>query len=136
MNWSDMREIKLRYTFKRLSDGFIKQVWVKLEYFESRVGEIYNWINHEDWGCIGKDLYTSLKDKNGKEIYEGDIVSFDIQDYNGIDHFYKSEVYYWGSCFSCDTDKSCIINLDNALADDEDIEIIGNIYENPELIKE
>jgi uncharacterized phage protein (TIGR01671 family) len=70
--------------------------------------------------------YTGLKDKNGKEIYEGDILDFD-----------ESE---WGGKF-----KPEVITFDKIIGKWElcgtvgDVEqwrkIIGNIHENPELLK-
>jgi len=68
--------------------------------------------------------YTGLKDKNGKEIYEGDI----FQRHNG----HTSEVAYdnYHACFGLkDKGLTHLNGIDNSNG-----EIIGNIYENPELI--
>lgn len=68
--------------------------------------------------------YTGLKDKNGKEIYDGDLLKW----YGRI-----SPVKYEGSSFGYNPfggpDKVLI-----SYCKEPDIEIVGNIYENPELI--
>jgi len=65
--------------------------------------------------------YTGLKDKNGQEIYEGDILKFNTK--GGNEMIY--EVKWRGKGF-----KPTRMSEDNQ----EEIEIIGNIYENPELL--
>jgi uncharacterized phage protein (TIGR01671 family) len=68
--------------------------------------------------------YTGLKDKNGTKIFEGDIVLL-----KGYDEPYQ--VVFDESCFQAYSD-SVRYAMDNFYA--HDIEVIGNIYDNPELL--
>lgn len=69
--------------------------------------------------------YTGLKDKNGKEIYEGDIL------FESFREEYFKVVFENGS-FRAEADG---YSLD--LEDYDDIcEVVGNIYENPELMED
>ena len=75
--------------------------------------------------------YTGLKDKNGKEIYEGDIVK------NRWGKPWTVEfITDKGSWRLVDTvDNSYSILLSKACIKNDAIEVIGNIYENPELLQ-
>lgn len=68
-----------------------------------------------------KDQFTGLKDKKGKEIYEGDILAN------------KSEVIL-GNEFGHLTIKR-LNTIFHEIRKPEELEVIGNIYENKELIK-
>ncbi len=72
--------------------------------------------------------YTGLKDKNGKEIYEGDIV--DYQDCEG-EHGRGVVVFEEGRFIVRADEKHSWWSLNFPTSN----EVIGNIYENPELIK-
>ena len=108
--------------------------------------------NKTAWSVLEDTVgqYTGLKDKNSREIYEGDIVTGEKypfidnekQNYIGIVVFYK-DVAQFGYEYKCvNKDKRGISNgINNEFEANnnlicEDLEVIGNIYDNSELLKE
>lgn len=73
--------------------------------------------------------YTGLKDKNGNEIYEGDIVTGLFNHTDIIGHI----VYGSDATFFIERKGLYGIGLNNA---EDWLEVVGNIYENPELLNE
>lgn len=137
------REIKFRAKIVMDIESLAmkKGHWVEGHYYEDlQDGEWCSWIK----GCddiihykVDKDTlgqFTGLLDKNGKEIYEGDIIRtkrygvvHGQSNTQGADLFrvvYKNAQFY----------------IDNKLRhfylqDSKCNEVIGNIHENPELLK-
>jgi uncharacterized phage protein (TIGR01671 family) len=127
-----MREIKFRGKRKNGSELFIGD----LNHINGKVYILPRTedtpLNGPDWFEVDEETvgqYTGRKDKNGKEIYEGDIVK------TGTD---KNMVIGWSDRFA-----SFVINRDGwafqhwfgEACDSSDCEVIGNIHQNPELIQ-
>lgn len=104
------------YYYKDLCDGILKSFITdgahKFEVDENTIGQ-----------------YSGREDDKGKEIYEGDIIRATY-----LDEINESggcfEVIYDGDSFSAKVDTGYILCLYELW----DIEVIGNIYDNPELL--
>ena len=75
--------------------------------------------------------FTGLHDKNGKEIYEGDIIQWGGQN--------EPMVVAWSdkyASFGIHRSGWMYMHFFGEAVDNTDCEVIGNIYQNPELIKQ
>ena len=111
---------------------------------EVMVGDGNIWIIDEDsvageW-IVNNDIHlmqsTGLLDKNGKEIFEGDIVQFE-DCYEVSDFLYiNTGIIEWCQGGFHVTNRDSVLMEDLLDGDSLDVTIIGNIYENPELLED
>lgn len=101
---------------------------------EVMVGNSDIWIIDEDsvggeW-IVNNDLHlmqsTGLFDKNGREIFEGDIVSIDTDEFGLLVVKYETGIYWLTE------DEQCVEHLSDYY---KYVSVIGNIYEKQEYLK-
>lgn len=120
------------------NDNSVKLIWVKGQnIIENKEIQIQR---EEDFILM---QYTGLKDKNGKEIYEGDIVKINAHSYDfGFEKDKIGEIRFLKGCFGFYKQLSEKEYLFNELATEfsygelDYYEVIGDIYDNPELLEE
>ena len=151
-----MREIKFRAwdSFNNImiqNDRILKIYFVRsnhipnLVVYSTRNIENRTEIREKDKQCCNEfELmqYTGLKDKNGKEIYEGDIILWKDKSPMSdgtlneiVEVFWSDEFLKWSIKGNLNNAKTYIADLYD-YSNTEEIEIIGNIYVNKELIRD
>ena len=134
-----MREIKFR-VWDKFIDGWCKPEEIGIradglflfEDYDSGCGSFWNTHALHEERFIACQ-YTGLHDKNGKEIYEGDVLK--VRRYHvdfGAHHEVRTVVFASGMfVFDKDNDGTAITGNDFRSGE---LEIIGNIYEHHELV--
>jgi uncharacterized phage protein (TIGR01671 family) len=115
-----MREIKLRVWYPKEKD-----------FYYTTIEQSFAILGKDAWvGPYKIQEYTGLKDKNGKEIYEGDILKV-----KGYDDWFDKEGFYYNRIVEHQISKSGESEISGFLFIPEDREVIGNIFENEELLE-
>ena len=133
-----MREILFRG--KRVDNG----EWIQGDIVQFPIHGVVRIVEQEpsykdaevDSDTVGQ--YTGLTDRNGKKIFEGDIIHLEYsQVFFGGMYFgeYTAEVSYKEGCFITDgINNGDEIETPLSGFDNDEVEIIGNIHDNPELL--
>ena len=149
-----MREIKFRawdkvnkkmlyqsgWTGKPQFFVFDKDVWGVPELLKGQIVNLLTTVLEIKEGLIPLE-YTGLKDKNGKEIYEGDIINISCNQTRNVIAEKKMVVNYAEDTYAYFS----LIEIEKWGKDNGSYyshlntwykpEVVGNIYENPELLK-
>ena len=131
-----MREIKCRG--KRLDNG----EWIEGDLLRM----LDHWFIFPDPAPEGIDKYavdpatvgeyTGLKDKNGKEIYEGDVIRSPLSEDKTRPHrifYHTGNAAFMGALV--DRKELCYLRLDQNWIYKFEKVVLGNIHDNPELLK-
>lgn len=139
-----MREIKFRAWIKEqnIMLRWIRNIWCtnngeQLEWINERNSDHYDYLKNDYtnllYGRNGDGVvlmqYTGLKDKNGKEIYEGDIANAIVVDFDHPEEIEIGKVVFKEGEWVIENKKDSY-----PLYYQDEVEIIGNIHENPELL--
>lgn len=130
-----MREIRYR------GIGIAERKWVFGSlWFDTRNEATLIWSEElEYWVRVDPSTvgeYTGLKDKNGKEIYEGDVIRSPLSEDKTRPHrifYHTGNAAFMGALV--DRKELCYLRLDQDWIYKFGKEVIGNIHDNPELIE-
>ena len=121
-----MRPIK----FRAWHLGDDRNIHPPIMLYDENPGDCLVWKNEEQ-NIEHLMQFTGLHDKNGKEIWEGDILQFAFWSNTEPEKFYQIKWHF--NRWVMVNEKGNIEEF--KIGDKEFFEVIGNIYENPELLE-
>lgn len=123
-------EIKIRYIYRNNLSNRIIILRYSLEQIEKGTSNNRYQSNPNEYKLLAKELYSTFIDRNGKHIYEGDIVV----DYPNKSSGWASAIEFIEGEFHLSKEHPGDRDL-YELYERGRLLIIGNIHENPELLE-
>ncbi len=112
--------LKFRYVYRNISNNEIVTLIQDIEEIELSRG-----VHHNELELIDRLMFTGYKDRDGNEIYEGDI----LRPNNSVEYEVAVVYFNYGRWeFGNGTLYDAILHAG--------VHVIGNIYENPEIMEE
>ena len=124
--WSMTKKIML-YSIDNLHITFNEGYWHLENCYDYEGYDIGSKHDGDNTDCVLLQ-FTGLKDKNGKEIYEGDVIKGEKKINCFVEYSEERGMFILNYC------NLGYVNFNDKLG--MECEIIGNIYENPELLEE
>lgn len=115
------------------AEGYLFKIWNRTFLLWGMTNGVPNMVEVKP-ETVGQ--YTGLTDKNGKKIFEGDIVRYETIAHNGYEGIYKvvfedkNGCGYFGIAYS--DIETCVFCYSTPASQ---MDIIGNIYDNKELLQ-
>ncbi len=130
------REIKFRGK-DVFSEKWCYGVYIPAEFTTWREPSISDGYRRKEIDPETIGQYTGHKDVNGIEIYEGDILKIHIEGINGTDETFQSVVKFRMGAWEIDAPEDVSYRFDWMLTKEFiKVKVIGNIFDNPELLEE
>lgn len=118
-----MREIKFR-AWDVEDKEMVDDIYTGTDDFTDMLNETFKYWQDEELGNLKLMQFTGLKDKNGKEIYEGDVLNVKGICFSGVE--VVEDMVEWLQDYGYGLEEQ---------GNYQEMEVVGNIYQNPGLVK-
>ncbi|WP_085521391.1 YopX family protein [Tuberibacillus sp. Marseille-P3662] len=122
-----MSNIKFRYIVRHKASGNIETKHYFLSQIEERPLKELSPAFLADYELLSRDQYTGLRDKNGVEVYDDDLI-------NSQGGIYRVR-YVDGSYYAVKPNAINTLHFYLDYKTKYNVEVIGNVHENPDLLE-